>query len=367
MQTGVYKMRKLFAIILAFFTVFAIVGCSEKDDTPEGLDVGAENREYGYIFYVPEGWTVSNRADISAAFVTAINMTSVSFAPADAPSIPLEQYFDESMAKLPYEITVLKHGESCNFGNASSATKFIYTYNYQDYSFATMQILVSHGEKFYIFTYNSYGDPSDANSDYQKYLTSVQLAIDNFTFTEAEGGSTATEYPKDSDGYCLVSDRKVSGYDLYLPESYEVIDNGSMVTAKISAGANISISKAAQTGVSVLTYLENRRAELSSIVSDITDIKVGVPKAVDTSSDFFKDWSLGVLPELDESIVLGNLERASTVSYEYTYVFAGKTYHVYQVLGVDGYNGYVFTYTALESEYAEHIDEIKTILGKVDF
>ena len=117
----------------------------------------------------------------------------------------------------------------------------------------------------------------------------------------------------------------------------------------------------------MLTYLENRRAELGSIVSDITDIKVGVPKAVDTDSDFFKDWSLGVLPELDESIVLGNLERASTVSYEYTYVFAGKTYHVYQVLGVDGYNGYVFTYTALESEYAEHIDEIKTILGKVDF
>ena len=68
MQTGVYKMRKLFAIMLAFFTVFAIVGCSKKDDTPEGLDVGAENREYGYIFYVPEGWTVSNRADISAIF-----------------------------------------------------------------------------------------------------------------------------------------------------------------------------------------------------------------------------------------------------------------------------------------------------------
>ena len=215
MQTGVYKMRKLFAIILAIVAVFAISGCSEKDDTPEGLDVGAENREHGYIFYVPEGWTVSNRADISAAFVTAINMTSVTFAPADAPNVPLTQYFDESMAKLPYEISVLKHGEACSFGNASSAAKFIYTYKYGNYDFATMQILVTHGDGFYIFTYNSYGNPSDENSDYQKYLTSVQLAIDNFTFTTPEGAASAPEYPKDSDGFCLVSDRKIAGYDLY--------------------------------------------------------------------------------------------------------------------------------------------------------
>ena len=360
-------MRKLLVILLTICTIFAIVGCSNKDDAPEGLDVGRDSAEYGYIFYVPEGWTVSNRADISSAFVTAINMTSISFAPADAPEVPLTQYFDESMAKLPYEINLLKHGEACTFGNASSATKFIYTYEYQGYSFATMQILVSYGEGFYIFTYNSYGDPADSGSDYQKYLTSVQLAIDNFTFTEKTDEKTDAEYPKDADGYNLVSDRKISGYDLYLPQNYEVIDNGSMVTAKISENASITLSKAAQTGVSVLTYIENRREELQHIVSDVTDIKVGVPKAVDTDGEFFSDWSLDVLPELDESIVFGDLARESTVSYEYTYVFAGKTYRVYQVLGVDGYNGYVFTYTALEAEYEEHIDDIKTILGKVKF
>ena len=56
------------------------------------------------------------------------------------------------------------------------------------------------------------------------------------------------------------------------------------------------------------------------------------------------------------------------LAYEYTYRLDGVTYHVYQVLIVESaINGYVFTYTALESEYAEHIDEIKTILGKVDF
>ncbi|MBQ7387468.1 MAG: hypothetical protein IJW03_04805 [Clostridia bacterium] len=360
-------MRKFLAIIMIMAAIFTLSACAKDNDAPEGLELADENAKYGYIFYAPEGWTVSNRADVSAAYVTAVNMTSISFTPAEAPSVPLTQYFDESMEKLPYEITMLKHGEACTFGNASSATKFIYTYKYQDYSFAAMQILVSFNEGFYIFTYNSYGDPSDSASDYQKYLTSVQLAIDNFKFTSPTESDEASEYAKDSDGYNLVSDRRIAGFDLYLPESYEVIDNGAMVSAEISAGANVSITKASQTGVSVLTYIENRRAELASVVSDITDIKVGVPKAVDTNGEFFEDWSLDVLPELDETIVFGNLKRESIVSYEYTYVFAGKTYHVYQILGVDGYNGYVFTYTALDGEYSEHIEEIMTILGKVDF
>ncbi len=360
-------MKKILAVMMIIAAIFAFASCDKEDDAPEGLDLGDKNTKYGYVFYVPEGWTVSNRDGVSAAYVTAVNNTSVSFTRADAPSVPLTQYFDESMAKLPYEISVMKHGEDTTFGNASSAAMFTYTYTYQGYSFAAMQILVSYGEDFYIFTYNSYGDPADENSDYQKYLSSVLLAIESFEFTVAEGEGESPSYGQDAGGYKLVSDRKISGYDLYLPEGYEVIDNGTMVTAKISAGANISISKASQTGVSVLSYIENRRSELSELVGDINDIKVGVPKAVDTSGEFFEDWSLDVLPELDESIKFGNLSRESTVLYEYTYVFAGKTYHVYQVLGVDSYNGYVFTYTALEDEYSEHLDEIMTILGKVDF
>ncbi len=360
-------MRKFIAIIMAIAASLALFSCDKSSDAPDGLEVADENTKYGYVFYMPEGWTTSNRADVSAAYVTAVNNTSISFTKANMPQIPLTQYFAESMQKLPYEVTMLKDGEQTAFGNASSALKFIYTYEYQNYSFAAMQILVTYGEELYIFTYNSYGDPNDENSDYRKYLESVQLAIDNFKFTSEKDSGDAPSYEKDADGYSLVSDRKISGFDLYLPESYEVIDNGAVVTAKISEGANISITKAAQTGVSVLTYIENRITELSSIVSDIKSIKIGVPKAVDTESEFFDDWSLDVLPELDTTIVFGNLKSESVVSCEYTYTFAAETYHVYQILGVDGYNGYVFTYTSLDSEYPEHIDEIMTILRKVNF
>ena len=51
----------------------------------------------------------------------------------------------------------------------------------------------------------------------------------------------------------------------------------------------------------------------------------------------------------------------------FTYEFAGRVYHVYQVMGVDAWNGYVFTYTALDGEYAEHLEAVSDILGRIKF
>lgn len=360
-------MRKILATILIILTLACLASCNKQNEAPEGLQIVDDNSACGYVFYGPEGWEIANRGGISSSYVSPINTTSISFARADMPTVPLAQYFDESMATLPYSVNVIKRDEKCTFGNATSATKYIYTFSYEDYDFACMQILVSYGEDFYIFTYNSYGDPNSEESDYQKYLAFVQPAIDSFKFKEKGANAETPSYEKDADGYNLVSDRRIAGYDLYLPDGCTVIDNGSMVTAKLSDNANISLSKASSTGVSVLTYIENRRSELSSVVSNIEDIKIGVPKAVDTNGEFFKNWSADVLPELDETIVFGDLGRESIVSYEYKYEFSGTAYHVYQLIGTDSYNGYVFTYTATEEEYSAHIDEVMTILKKVRF
>ena len=357
-------MKKLIAIMILILSLAWLTSCNKDADVPEGLQLADKNETDGYVFYAPEGWSLSNRAGISAAYVSPINITSISFAPADAPSVPLSQYFDESMAKLPYSISIIKRDEKCAFGNSADAYKYIYTYEYQDYVFSSMQILVYYGDGFYIFTYNAYGATSDADSDYNKYLESVQLAIDSFKFTEAPS--------KDSVGtasgeYVLVSDRDVAGFDLYLPDAYTVVDDGAIVTAKISDGAVVSLSKASQTGVSILDYLKLRHEELGHLVTEIKDIRIATPIDVtDINPDYFNDWPIEVKPEMDASVILGDLGQ-NVVCYEYTYEFAGERYHVYQLLGVDRRNGYVFTYTAKEAEYASHLDEINEILKKVKF
>lgn len=366
-------MKRFIALMLvALICLICLSGCNNKNsDVPEGLQIGYENPDDGYLFYVPENWAVVNGGDVAAAKVSVINNTSVSFAKADMPKAEIPLYFEESLKDFPGVIkdtmSIILRDKECTFGNANGkAYKYIYTYKYENRDYACMQILVTHGDGFYIFTYTSYGDPNDSASTYAQYLESVQLAIDNFKFTAVSQSNPVT-YEKDADGYNMVSDPTLAGYSLYLPEDYEVIYSSGFVKAKISSGANLTMSKATQTGVGIMDYLKIRKDEISTFATDFKDIRICLATDVNTESDIYKSWSFDVMPEKDDSLCFGNLEKNSILSYEYSYSFNGETYHVYQQMGVDTLNGYVFTYTALESEYASHIEEIKNILKKVNF
>ena len=61
---------------------------------------------------------------------------------------------------------------------------------------------------------------------------------------------------------------------------------------------------------------------------------------------------------------------SNTGKREYTYVYGGKTYHVYQIFCVSSgliKKGYIFTYTASEDNYNLHLDDINRILTKIEF
>ena len=263
--------------------------------------------------------------------------------------------------------------EAVNFGKPEAAAdlayKTVYTYTYGEFDVSVMQIAIKRGGDRFLFTYTSYGKVSDESSYYRTYLEKAQAVIDSFTFTDkGEGDASAErEYPKDADGYILVSDEALSGFELYVPEGYTVTDSSAFVSVKASDNAVITLVKATETGVGILDYLAARHDDMAAITTDFTDIAVKVSTSVNTDTDYFKNWSITTLPEVDESLKLGNLDPKNTVSYEYSYTYRGVRYHVYQVLGVDRFNGYVFTYTATEEEYATHLDEIKTILEKVKF
>lgn len=376
MQIGVYKMKKILTLFLILtLGVGALFACGDgSEKAPEGLQVVKISEEDGYKFYGPEGWSIVSTDKIAATKVSPINNTSITFTEADMPVGSIPEYFEESLAEFPSSIKdtmkITLRDEKCSFGNADNpddvAYKYIYTYKYENYDFACMQILLTHANRFYIFTYTSYGDVEDPDSTYNSYLKSVQLAIDSFCFTERTPAS-APSYEKDADGYNLVSDRALSGFDLYLPADYEVVYSSAYVKAKISSGANISLSKATQTGIGIANYLEMRKSDMQKFTTNFTDVQITLTKKIPEDSETLKNWKFDVLPTSDTALSFGDLSKDGIIAYEYTYVFNGQTYHVYQVMGVDSLNGYVFTYTALEDEYSAHIDEIKTILQKVRF
>ena len=366
-------MRKIMlAVILSALCVFSLASCGSDTEIPEGMQIVHESDSEGFVFFGPEGWAISNRAGIYATYLSSFNQASVTFTKTDMPSGSLEDYFNESKAYFPYQITLKKSCEAVNFGApdaaADEAYEFIYTYKHGENDMTCRQILIKNDGEFYIFTYTAIGTPEDEESTYRLYLDRVNSIVSNFRFTEKSGDASASpEYEASEDGYILASDKQLAGFELYVPEDYEIIDSSGIVTAKITNGANISLTKATETGVGILDYMKSRREDMLTVSSgELTDIAIKVAKAVDTESEYFADWTLP-LPELDESLKLGNLAKESTASYEYTYSHGGNVYHVYQVFGVDSFNGYVFTYTALESEYSEHLDEVKAVIDRIIF
>ena len=325
----------------------------------------------GFKLYCPEGWSevsapFNENEYVYAAKLSSVTTTSFTFVETDMPEGELGTYFRSSLEELSSDIResleLLVENEKCNFGDANSAYKFVYTYQYDAYDYDTqnylptdfsfMQIFVIHEGRFFIFTYTAKGLPTDEVGEYASYLDEIQLVIDNFTITgEGNVNTENKEYEKDADGYNLVSDKTVCGFSLYLPDEYTVIDNNGDVEAKISANASLSLTKATQTGSSIVDYWTLRKIEIQRFASDLVEIDVN--RANKEGEEI--------------SVVLGDLGAYKVASYEYTYKYNGVTYHVYQVMGVDNFNGYVFTYTATEDEYESHIDTIKTILEKVRF
>lgn len=356
------------AIIL--ISVFALTSCG-GDDAPEGMQLVKGGENLGYYFYAPEEWVVANHGDIACTYASSVDNTSVTFAQSELPDVSIAEYFAGEKAKFPFDITVSVDGEKCNFGNAENAYRYVYSYEYKGKGFCTMQIFILNENNFYIFTFNSYTEKrSDDESYYQFYLEKVESIINNFKFVEKKVSDLPPhEYERDEDGHILVSDKQISGFELYVPDSYKVDYSSGIVSVTKDDGTNINLTKATYTGVSRETYWNTRVENLGYIVDRQIDENTGKPKTEtvtkDDGSTYEKELTTLEVIEKDKQVNLDGCDWA--FSYEYTYKLNGKSFHIYQVLVVDGYDGFVFTYTADEANYDAHISEALAILAKVKF
>jgi len=354
-------MKKIIALLICLLSLTVLISCDGGDDTPEGMQLVFGGEDAGYYFYAPEEWVTSSVGEIKAAYIAKINTTSVSFTEVklendgDKSDYFFNSYFNESLEERGNmkNFTLKEPGKEVLFGSgeyaAKKAKQYVYTYEYLDFEFSFMQILVENNGKFYIFTYSAQNTAKDGETpNYEKYLEKARSVIESFRFVKSVGlSSDASEYERDEDGYILISDKKLSGFSLYVPESFKPDYASAIVSATHKDGSNVNITKATYTGLEAEGYWEKRKEDLSKIFSELTSIKEGVETELGNS----------------DSLIYGNWDWA----YEYTYVHEGEKYHVYQILAIDNFNGYVFTYTAKEENYATHLNEILKVIEKVRF
>lgn len=342
-------MRKLSVLLIAIIIIMTLAGCSGNNGIPEGMQPVRQDEGLGYYMYAPEEWTVVNLPDISKAYASRVDLSSVSYTEIEPPLSSAVEYFKDSLSEFPDgydDLKVTTMGEEEDFGNADKAYKFIYEFTYLEHKFKVMQILASYDGRFGIFTYTSYNEniSSDEKTQFDYYYDKVRSVMDNFKYTEL-GKVSADEFDiVDSDGYKLTSDKKLCGFELYAPLDYTVNYSSGIVSISAADGSTVTLSRATATGVRIGEYFDTRIEELENIVTDIEIAEREI-----------------------KGVKFGELQEKDVIAYEYTYKFNGKCYRVYQIFGVTRMRGYVFTYTATENNYGEHLEEVKKIAEKVIF
>ena len=339
-------------------TLFTLASCKDSD-VPEGMQLVYGSKKDGYYFYAPEEWTISNVGGIKAAYASRVDATSVSFAEVtptprdgmDTETYFFTEYFNDSLSEFPVAPTVTVNRESTVFGKeagaADKAVRYAYNYKYSERSFGFMQILIKEGERYFVFTYTALlEDRTEGKTYYDYYSEKLTKVIENFRFITAEPDDGEVKYKEDKDGYILISDSELSGFDLYVPKEFLPDYSSAIVSATHADGSNLSLTEAVDTGVKIDDYWNNRKTDLKAIITgEVTEIEI--------------------LKECD----LGN--AGSAFSFEYTFTYNGESYHVYQILAIEGpllmQKGYVFTFTAKEENYAKHIEEINKVIEKVKF
>lgn len=335
-------MRKILSVVLILSALVCIFACGNKNsDIPSGMQIVRGGDDVGYYFYAPEEWQISNIGNISSAYASNVDTTSVSYTEITPPEGTAYEYFHESLKEFPTPPEITVDGKETTFGNADSALMFVYEHTYTEHKFRTMQLLVSYKGRFGIFTYTSVLEKISSDElQYDYYKEKIDNVMSVFKFVDKSGTAAEDVYEKTPDGYMLISDMAVAKFSLYVPTDMTVNFTSGMSSASFADGSSVTLSRAIATGVVVSDYWENRKKELGEITTDLKVI------------------------EENKNTVLGNSKRA--YAYEYTYVYNGSNYHVYQILGITTFNGFVFTYTAKEDNYSAHMPEIEKIIEKVE-
>ena len=349
-------MKKTVALLLTIIIALtALAGCSDTSDVPSGMQTVRGSDALGYYLYVPDGWTVANQGDVAAAYVSTVDTTSVTLVEAEMPEGTIAEYFEAAKSDFTFEITVTKENADYKLGNATEAKQFIYEYKYQTvdqtgkkdyYDFRTMQIFAKFDGRFYIFTFTS--QLAERHGSGQSYYdfhleNSLKTITDNIKFVKKSGEVETPEYPE-VDGYLLVSKRELCGFDFFITKDYSVDFSDGIISVSREDGSNITIAKATTGGMRIDEYWALRKGELEAVFGTVTEVNIA-----------------------HRSGKLGDLDESTTSTFEYTYTHGGVTYHVYQLLGVDSFSGYVFTFTVPDALYAERIDEALDIASRVDF
>lgn len=183
-----------------------------------------------------------------------------------------------------------------------------------------------------------------------KRITAVTLVVSMALFSLCSCGNDDPSIP---DGMILVDSDFVSCKlyvpDDWIPQSYAGADTGtSMIGAKASDGSNVSLVPMTPSG-SYASADDYFRTNYYTKIQSTFKNTVLLEDECSTEGQYF------------------GVQEVGCVKYVYTVESDGVTYKIMQYFMMNAGYLYIFTYTAAEAVFSEHLEEVSSMVKNFEF
>lgn len=365
---------RLLACFVCIAALLGMVSCGEnrEEGVPEGM-ICATCKGADYRLYVPNYWTANTSYGVSGAYraltqqstvsVVAYPITEELLARMQA-EIPAEggnpedagarinwyakNFCQESVRERSLNGKLDLVEEECiasELGGAN-AHQFRYSALISGQTLHFMQMVAERASTFYVFTYTATAEM------YEMYLADVQTMLEYFEYSETlyepiddAKGPDADVIPPE--GMQTVSGKDVA-YRFYAPTDWKVAPDHAIYAAFVEKD---------RTSVSVVPYMPN--VESMSVSEYFTMCR-------DLMANTAGEGGFEMLSDIDapEKVDLGGREASV---YEYRLRVGGETYHYRQYVAAYRSMIYSMTYTATESAFEVHLEELAQMVEAFEF
>lgn len=353
--------KKIIALVLALSLCAATFSaCGNKDASiPEGMKY-ASPASADYKFFVPSAWTPEEQNPTGVLLAKAEDNSSVSIQKTafDSSYTSVDFYFrTEYFQDLSATLKNLKlleeecATENQTFGkNEIAAAKYVYTAESDGAVYKIMQYFSVYENELYILTYNA------NESVFSEHLEDVSDIVKNFVFTnEDHKGIEVKEDEADSEneaeapeGMQLITSKFLDS-KLYVPESWTPVSMTGTLIAKAADNSNVSLQKMTPGGSYQNADDYFRKGYYEKYILTTFQNAVLLEDECNTENEPFGKDEVG------------------SVKYVYTVESDGKTYKIMQYFSVNSGYLYILTYTAEESLFESHLEEVSSIVKNFEY
>ena len=333
-------MKKIIAVLTAIiFLVLPLSACSDKEPVPRGMQLASAEGE-PFKLYVPEGMNLNLDSGISGAFAHSPEKIVISaryYTPADAEATVSEyiEYCELGYAQSLTEFNIVSHDPAVLA--EKDAIKLVYTAKIDSVDYTCTQYTVSHnGDMVSLHLYI----PTDAVANYAEVVTAVTT---NFKLCDkAEPRSDEFIDKNTPEGMKIASHDKIE-YRFYVPLSW-ICDSES--------------------GISEAYYPESEKTNVT-VSAYSPDSPVSAPEYVSLCEEEYKTAILGY--ELLEKADGFKVANRDALSITFSANYDGVDYKIRQVVFEYNQMIYSITYTATESCFELHTDDLDKMISEFTF